>query len=337
MGESQPTKRALARNLALGVCIAVNAGALALAALPVSAQEFPVKTVRVIAPFPAGGGTDINVRRLSDRLSKIWKQPVIVENIAGGAGNSAAVTVALSQPDGYVLFFASLAIFAVNPVLYDKLPFDPDRDFAPVVLVSDTPHVLLVNSTFPATTVSELIALAKARPGRLNFGSGGQGTSLHLAGELLKTLAGIDLTHIPYKGTTPAVTAMIGNEIQMLFDSASSAIGHIRGGRVRGLAIASVARIVGLPEVPTFEESGIPGFYSGVGNGILVRAGTPAVVVSALNRSINAALNDPEYKKQMADIGVNLAGGTPEQLRSYIAAERKKWTSIIQKQGIKAS
>jgi len=323
--------------MAPGNGLVVCTCALALAALPVLAQEFPVKSVRVIAPFPAGGGTDINVRRLSDRLSKIWKQPVIVENIAGGAGNSAAVAVALSQPDGYTLFFASLAIVAVNPVLYDKLPFDPDRDFAPVVLVSDTPHVLLVNSTFPAATVSELIALAKARPGSLNFGSGGQGTSLHLAGELLKTLAGIDLTHIPYKGTAPAVTAMIGNEIQMLFDSTSSALGHIRGGRVRGLAIASQARAVGLPAVPTFDESGIAGFYSGVGHGVLIRSGTPAVVVSALNRSINTVLNDPEYKKQMADIGVNLAGGTPEQLRSYIAAERKKWTPIIQKQGIKAS
>lgn len=325
------------RKLALNFCLVVSACALALAALPVSAQEFPAKSVRVIAPFPAGGGTDINVRRLSDRLNKIWKQTVIVENVAGGAGNSAAVAVALSQPDGYTLFFASLAIVAVNPVLYDKLPFDPDRDFAPVVLVSDTPHVLLVSSTFPATKVSELIALAKARPGSLNFGSGGQGTSLHLAGELFKTLAGIDLTHIPYKGGAPAVTAMIGNEIQLLFDSASSAMGHIRGGRVRGLAIASQARAASLPDVPTFEESGIPGFYSGVGHGMLVRSGTPAAVVSALNRSINAVLNDPEYKKQMADIGVNLAGGTPEQLRSYIASEKKKWTPIIQKQGIKAS
>jgi tripartite-type tricarboxylate transporter receptor subunit TctC len=222
-------------------------------------------------------------------------------------------------------------------VLYDKLPFDPYVDFAPVVLVSDTPHVLLVSSASPVTRLSELIALAKAQPGSVNFGSGGQGTSLHLAGELFKTLAGIELTHIPYKGTAPAVTAMIGNEIQMLFDSASSAMGHIRGGRVRGLAIASSVRIAGLPEVPTFEESGIPGFYSGVGNGILVRAGTPVAVVSALNRGINAALNDPEYKKQMADIGVNLAGGTPEQLRAYIASEKKKWTPIIQKQGIKAS
>ncbi len=324
------------RKLARSCCLVAGACAVAWGALPVPAQEFPAKSVRVIAPFPAGGGTDINVRRLSDRLNKIWKQTVIVENIAGGAGNSAAVAVVSSQPDGYTLFFASLAIVAVNPVLYDKLPFDPDRDFAPVVLVSDTPHVLLVSSAFPATKVSELIALAKARPGSLNFGSGGQGTSLHLAGELFKTLAGIDLTHIPYKGGAPAVTAMIGNEIQLLFDSTSSAMGHIRGGRVRGLAIASQARAVGLPDVPTFDESGIPGFYSGVGHGILVRSGTPATVVSALNRSINSALNDPDYKRQMADIGVNLAGGTPEQLRSYIASETKKWTPIIRKQGIKA-
>lgn len=322
---------------ALHLGLVACACALALAVSPASGQDFPTRSVRVIAPFPPGGGTDINVRRLSDRLNRIWKQAVVVENIAGGAGNVAAVAVAVSQPDGYTLFFASLAIFAVNPVLYDKLPFDPDRDFAPVVLVSDTPHVLLVSSTFPATSVSELVALARARPGSLNFGSGGQGTSLHLAGELLKTLAGIDLTHVPYRGTAPAVTAMMGNEIQMLFDSTSSALGHIRGGRVRGLAIANPARAAGLPEVPTFDESGIPGFYSGVGHGVLVRSGTPAAVVSALNRGINTVLSDPEYQKQMADIGVNLAGGTPEQLRSYIATERKKWTPIIQKQGIKAN
>ena len=311
--------------------------ALALAVSPASAQDFPTRSVRVIAPFPPGGGTDINVRRLSERLSRMWKQPVIVENLAGGACNVAAVAVAGSQPNGYTLFFASLAIFAVNPVLYDKLPFDPDRDFAPVVLVSDTPHVLLVSSTFPAANVAELIAAAKARPGSLHFGSGGQGTSLHLAGELLKSRAGVELTHVPYKGTAPAMTAMMGNEIQMLFDSTSSALGHIRGGRVRGLAIANPARAAGLPEVPTFDEGGIPDFYSGVAHGVLVRSGTPAAVVSALNRGINTVLSDSEYKKQMAEIGVHLAGGAPEHLRSYIASERRKWTPIIQTQGIKVN
>ena len=300
------------------------------------AQEFPVKPVRMIAPFPAGGGSDLAARRLAERLNNAWKQPVIIQNIAGGAGNVAAVAIASSEPDGYTLFFASLPIFVTNPVIYGKLPFDPDRDFTPVILVSETPHILVVSAAFSATTLSELIALAKDRPGKLHFGSGGQGTSLHLAGELLKSVAGINIVHVPYKGAAPAITAMLGDEIQMLFDNGSSALNHIRGGRVRGLAIASKVRAVALPEVPTFDESGIANFHSGVPHGIFVRAGTPAAVVSAINRTMNAVFEEAEYRKQLAAIGIILAGGTPEQLTAYLAAERKKWLPLIQSQGIKA-
>ena len=183
------------------------------------AQEFPTKPARLVVPFSAGGGADLNARRLALRLENAWKQPVVVHNVAGGAGNLAAVAVAASEPDGYTMFFASLPIFITNPVIYGKLPFDPDRDFTPVILMSETPHVLIVSSTFSATTLSGLIALAKQRPGKLNFGSGGQGTSQHLAGELLKSLAGIDLVHVPYKGAAPAITAMLSDEIHMLFDT----------------------------------------------------------------------------------------------------------------------
>lgn len=300
------------------------------------AEEYPVKPVRMIAPFSAGGGSDLAARRLSERLNNAWKQPVIVQNIAGGAGNVAAVAIAASEPDGYTLFFASLPIFVTNPVIYGKLPFDPDRDFTPVILVSETPHILLVSSSFSATRLSELIALAKERPGKLNFGSGGQGTSLHLAGELLKSVAGINIVHVPYKGAAPAIAAMLSDEIQMLFDNGSSAVGHIRGGRVRGLAVASKARAAALPDVPTFDESGIANFYSGVPHGIFVRAGTPAPIVSAINHTINAVFEEAEYKKQLAAIGIVLAGGTPEQLTAYLAVERKKWLPLIQSRGIKA-
>jgi len=205
-----------------------------------------------------------------------------------------------------------------------------------VILVSDTPHILLVNAAFRATKLSELIAYAKAQPGKVNFGSGGQGTSLHLAGELFKTVAGIDIVHIPYKGAAPAVTALLGDEIQMMFDNGATALGHIRGGRVRGLGIASKVRTPALPEVPTFDEGGIANFYSGVPHGVLVPAGTPANIIAVINRTINAIFQEPDYRKVVTQAGTNIAGGDPAQLTAYLAGEKKKWQPLIQSQGIKA-
>ena len=300
------------------------------------AQEFPVRAVRIIAPFPAGGGTDLNVRRLAERLSKMWGQPVVVENIAGAAGGVAAASVARAKSDGYTLFFVTHPIIAINPALYDKLAYDPDKDFAPVVQVSETPSLLLVQPGLPARNVAELIALAKSRPGTLNFGSGGMGTSLHLAGELFKAAAAIDISHIPYKGTAPALTALVGNEIQMFFDSSSSAIGHIRGGRVRGVAIASLARLPALADLPTFDESGLRGFTSTLAHGILAPAATPPAAITAVNRDVNITLKDADYRKTMSDLGVSLSGGTSGEFRAFLAAERQKWAGLIQKLGIKA-
>jgi tripartite-type tricarboxylate transporter receptor subunit TctC len=290
----------------------------------------------MIVPFAPGGGADFTARGIAQRLSMMWKQPVVPHNIAGAAGNLAAATAAASQPDGYTLFFATVPIIVSNPVLYDKLSFNPERDFSPVILIGEGPHVLLVSSGFKATKLSELIALAKERPGQLNFGSGGVGTSLHLAGEYFKTRVGIELVHVPYKGASPAIAAMQGNEIQMLFDNGLSAIGHIRGGRARGLGIASESRSPVLPEVPTFEESGIPNFRSAVGHSIYVRSGTPPAIVQLVNRAINTVLQDAEYKQQMTALAYNLAGGTPEQLKAHIESERKKWLPIIRTQKIKA-
>jgi tripartite-type tricarboxylate transporter receptor subunit TctC len=307
-----------------------------ISTLPVAyAQSYPLRPVRMIVPFPPGGGADLSARGIAQKLSIMWKQPVVIHNIAGAAGNLAAATTAASQPDGYTLFFATVPIIVSNPAIYDKLAFDPDRDFSPVIFIGEGPHVLLVSSAFKVTKLAELIALAKARPGQLNFGSGGIGTSLHLVGEYLKTRAGIELVHVPYKGTAPAIAAMQGNEIQMLFDNGLSAIGHVRGGRARGLGIAAKSRSPVLPEVPTFEESGIEKFSSGVGHSIYVRSGTPAGIVQTVNRAINAVLDDAEYKQQMTAVAYNLAGGTPEQLKLHIESERKKWLPIIRAQKIK--
>lgn len=279
--------------------IACGCALLAASASQAIAQAFPAKPVRIVAPFAAGGGGDLNARRLADRLAKAWGQPVVVQNVTGAAGNTAAALVAGATPDGYTLLFASHPILTANPWLYQKLAFDAERDFAPVAYVSETPHVLLVTPALPAASVQELVSAAKARPGALNFGSGGPGTSTHLAAELLKSVTGIAITHVPYKGAAPAAAALMGGEIQLLFDSSTTAIGHIRGGRVRGVAVASAQRLAPLPELPTFIESGLAGYTAGVSHGIVAPGKTAAAVVRALNRHLNGALADGEYRKHI--------------------------------------
>jgi tripartite-type tricarboxylate transporter receptor subunit TctC len=299
------------------------------------AQDYPAKSVRIVAPFPAGGGTDLNVRRLAEQLSKLWGQPVVVDNIAGAAGGVAAVNVARSKPDGYTLFLITHPILAINPVIYDKLPYDADKDFAAVVQVSETPSVLLVNPTLQVTKVPELISVAKAKPGALMFGSGGVGTTLHLAGELFKASAGVDITHVPYKGGAPAVTALIGNEIQLFFDSSSSALRHMQTGRVSGLAVASMNRLAAAPGLPTFNENGLKGFVSTLAHGVVVPAGTSPGLITTINRGVNTVLKNADYRKLMTDDGIDVVGGTPEQLAQFLVNERKKWGPLIQKLGVK--
>ena len=320
-----PTPRMLLFALIAGASLA-----------PAHAQEFPRQPVRIITANAAGGAADINARRLAERLNKKWQQPVIVQNLASAGGSVAAGTVAGATPNGHTLLFAFHPLIAVNPILYAKQPFDADRDFSPVVLLTKTPHVLLVNAGFPASTLAEFITVAKARTGGVNFGSGGAGSSMHLASELLKDTAGIDLRHIPYKGSAPAATALMGNEIQMLFDATTTAIGHIRGGRLRGIAIAALSRAAALPEIPTFDESGIRGFESAIGHGILVPAKTPPAVVAQLNQVINEAIREPEYAKPMTEGGALIIGGTARDFSTYLDSERAKWSAIIKRQGIRA-
>ena len=301
-----------------------------------TAETFPTQPVRIVAATPPGGAADVNARRLADKLSRMWKQPVVVQNLSGGAGNVAASAVAQATANGYTLLFAADPVLAVNPLLYQKLPFDPDRDFRPIVLLSKMPHVLLASPALPATTVRELIALAKARPGSLNYGSGGAGTSIHLAGELLADTARVDIRHVPYRGGAPAVTALIGGEIQLLFDATATAIGHIRGGRVRAIAIASGNRSQVLPDVPTFAEDGVRGMKSVIAHAILVPAKTSASMTTTLNRAINETLHDPDYMRQMTDFGADLIGGSPADLQTFLAAERTKWAELIRKRDIKS-
>ena len=302
-----------------------------------SAQQFPVQPVRIVAATPPGGAADINARRLADRLSRVWKQPVVVQNLSGGAGNVAAVAIAEATPNGYSMLFVAHPVLAVNPMLYERLPFNAERDFTPVILLSKMPHVLLTSMSLSATTVPELVALAKARPGSLNFASGGAGTSIHLAGELLMDAAGIELRHVPYRGGAPAVTALMSGEVQLLFDATATAIGNLRSGRLRGMAIASPTRSPVLPDIPTFEQGGLRGFESVIAHGILVPAKTPPAMVATLNRAINEILNDPEYQKQMAEFGAELIGGPATKFGAFLAAEKTKWAALIRKRGIKSN
>jgi len=324
------------RNLPIGIGRLIILCVTVIVAVSVQAQQFPTKAVRIIAPFPAGGATDSNVRRLAERLNKLWGQPVIVDNSAGGAGISAAVTVAKSKPDGYTLFFITHPILSINPLLYDKLPYDADKDFRPVVEVTETPSVLLVSPALQVANVAELISVAKAKPGTLSFGSGGVGTTLHLSGELFKAAAGIDIVHVPYKGGAAALTALMSNEIQLSFDSAPSALRQMQGGRVRGVAVASVNRLQAAPTLPTFAESGLNGVVSSLGNGIVVPAGTPSGIIASINAAVNSVLKNGDYSKLMIDDGVQVIGGSPEQFTQFLTNERKKWQVLIQKLGIKA-
>ena len=300
------------------------------------AQGFPTHPVRIVAATPPGGAADVNARLLSERLARKWKQPVVVQNSAGVAGSVAAVTVAEATPDGYTLLFVAHPVLAVNPLLYKKLPFNAERDFVPVVLLTRMPHVLLVNPALPAATVGEFIALAKAKPGTLNYGSGGAGSSTHLASELLADAASIDLRHVPYRGAAPAVTALISGEIQFLFDATITAIGHLRGGRVRGIAIASMTRSAVLPDIPTFDESGVKRFESSIAHGILAPSKVAPATLAQLNRDLNETLGEPEYKKRMAEFGADLVGGSGQEFQAFLAAENKKWAAVIKNRGIKA-
>jgi tripartite-type tricarboxylate transporter receptor subunit TctC len=310
--------------------------ALALAALSTTAlaQSYPTRNVRMIVPFAAGGGADLQARTLANTLSKSWNRQVVIENMGGAGGGVGAAYVAKSEPDGYTVFFVTHPILAINPSLYKKLAYDPDKDFMPVVKLGETPLMLMINAQSSVKTVPELIKLAKEKPGALNFGSGGAGTTQHLSGELFKHMAALDVVHVPFKGGALATAALMGGEIQMQFDSAYPGMRSMKTGKLQGIAITGKKRLPELPDMPTMSET-LPGYESVLGYGILVPAGTPSEIVAALNRDINKVLADPAYRKEMASRAIELDGGTPEQFRSWLASERKKWSELLQRLNLK--
>ena len=314
-----------------------GAFALALVAPLAAAQEaYPSKPVRIIVPFAAGGVADLLPRIVGEKLTQKWGQPVVVENKVGAAGNIGMAEGARAAPDGYTLLLAPAGNLTVNPKLFPNLPFDTYRDLTPVTLLAQSPNVLVVHPSVPAKTFQELVAYAKANPGKLNFASPGAGSGAHLACELLKIEAGIEATHVPYKGIAPAVNDLLGGQVQMMFAGISTVLQHVKSGKLVALAIASPKRNPQLPDVPTVSESGLAGFDVTSWYGIVVRAGTPPAVVQKVQRDMAEALQSADVQSRLAALGLEPVGNTPSEFDALIKAETKKWGAIVEKAGIKA-
>ena len=307
---------------------------LALASAAAQAQGYPSKPLRIIVPFAPGGSTDIVARVLADKLAASLGQAVVVENRAGAAGNIGAEAVAKAAPDGYTLLMATTGVMAINNALYKSIGYDAAKDLEPVVFATSITNVLTVPPDLPAKTVAELVALAKAQPGKLSFASSGAGSSTHLSGELFKGMAGIDVVHVPYKGSGQALIDLMAGRVSMIFDNMPSALPHIRGGKLRGLAVTGAKRSAVLPELPTISEAGVPGYESLSWSGIAVPAGTPKEVVLRLNREVGAVLALAEVKQKLADQGADPVGGAPEVFASHVRAERDKWGRLIRERNI---
>ena len=319
---------------------ALVAAAMALfagvAAPDASAQAaWPSKPIRIVVPFPPGGTTDILARAAAQKMAEAWKEQAVIDNRPGAGGNIGAELVAKAPADGYTMLMGTVGTHAINASLYAKMPYDHVKDFAPVILVAAVPNVMVVHPSVPAATVAEFIAWAKANPGKVNFASSGSGTSIHLAGELFKTQTGLAMTHVPYKGSAPAIADLIGGQVQVMFDNLPSALPQIRGGKLRALAVTSRERANALPDVPTVAESGLPGFEASSWFGLLAPTGTPREVVVRVNAEIARWLASSDAKDKLASQGAVAAGGTPEDFVSHIAAETAKWQKVVRESGAK--
>jgi tripartite-type tricarboxylate transporter receptor subunit TctC len=299
------------------------------------AQPYPAKTVRFIVPYAAGGGVDIVTRTLAQKLTEQAGQSFVVENRPGGNANIASEAVAKAAPDGYTLLMGSPAN-AVNGSLYKKLPYDVLRDFAPVSLIGYGPLILVVHPSVPARTVTELVALCKAQPGQLSYASGGNGTSQHLAGELLRVTTGIAVVHVPYKGAAPALVDLIGGQIAFMFNNTLEVLPYVKAARLRALAAASAQRSAVLPELPTFAQSGYPGFEATVWWGVLAPAATSKDVVEKLSTEIVKAMHAPDMKEKFSALGAETTGSTPAQYAEFLKQEVTKWAGVIKASGIRA-
>ena len=292
--------------------------------------------VRFVVGFTPGGPSDILARALAEKLGAPLGQPVVVENRPGAGGNVAAEVVAKSAPDGNTWLLGNNSILATNQALYSHLSYDPVKDFAPVALVAIQPNILVVHPSLPAHSVRELIAYAKSQPGKLNYASSGAGAAAHLAGELFKAMAGVDMVHVPYKGAQPALTDVIAGQCQLMFATSASVIPYIKAGRLRALAVTTAKRSPSVPDLPTIAESGVPGFEAITWHGVVVPRATPAATVERLNRAINTALAQPDLHDRLQHLGAETSVGSPHDFAAYIAREIPKWTQVVRDSGARA-
>ncbi|MDB5793780.1 MAG: hypothetical protein JWR25_159 [Noviherbaspirillum sp.] len=301
------------------------------------ASNYPNKPIKLIVPYTAGGGYDVVARLLAQRLSERWGQQVLVDNRAGANGNIGAGMVAKADPDGYTLLLGGIGPNAINPSIYgDKTGYDAIKDFAPVMLVATFQNIVVVNSSVPVKSIKELIALAKAKPGEINYASAGSGSTQHLSAELFKTMAGVELTHIPYKGSAPAQAALLANEVSLMFNSTPTTLPHIKTGRLRGLAVTAQRRSPEAPDLPTVAEAGVPGYEVIGWYGVLAPPGTPRQIVAKINGELDKILQMPTTKTRFKELGVETDGGSPEQFGEFIKKEVAKWAKVVKDSGAKA-
>mgnify|MGYP000686901870 CR=1 FL=1 len=301
-----------------------------------TAQEFPAKPIKLIVPFPAGGPNDIIARIVGQRMSELMKQPVVIDNRGGQGGALGTDAVAKATPDGYTIGIVNCGALAVNQSM-EKVSYETLKDLAPVTLVVTVPEMLVVASNVPANNMRELVALAKAQPGKLNFASTGPGSLPHLAGELLKLTAKIDVVHVPYRGAAPAINDLLGQQVQMTFLDLPAILPHIRSGALKPIALGTTARAPTAPDVPTTVELGMPELRIENWYGMIAPSGTPPAIVAALNKAATTALADPAVKEKLAEQGLTTVGNSPEQFRDFIAAETAKWTQVIKDAGVQTA
>jgi tripartite-type tricarboxylate transporter receptor subunit TctC len=300
------------------------------------AQSWPNKPIRLVVPFSAGGNTDIVARLFAQELSKTLGQSVIVENKPGASGNIGADAVAKSAPDGYTLVMGTVGTHAINASLYKKMPYDAIKDFAPVTLLASVPNVLVVPPSLPVKSVKELVAYGKANPGKLSFASSGVGSSIHLSGEMFRTTTGIDMTHIAYKGSAPAVTDLIAAQVQLMFDNLPTSLQYVKTDKLRALAVTTAKRIEALPDVPTMIESGFPGFETGSWFGVFAPAATPKDIIARLNTELLKIAQTPEMQQKLLQSGAEPVGKGSEEFTAYVRSETTKWAKVVKDSGATA-
>src|SRR5215510_5738066 len=318
-----------------GTIALVAAAALVCGAPVARAADYPTRPITLMIGFAPGGPSDVMARIITRKMEEILKQPLVIENRAGAGGSVAGTAVARAAPDGYTVLLATGSLLAINVSLYKNLGYDPEKDFEPITEVGTQTNVLYCHPTLPAQTLGELITYAKANPGKLSFGSGGNGTPAHLAGEMLKIEAKIDMTHVPFRGTGPALQNVIAGHVPMAFNPPPPLLPHLQSGAIRAIAVSTLKRTVALPDVPTIAELGVPGFDATTWHALVAPAGTPREITAALNRAAVAALTDPEGRKALTELGVDVVGSTPEELRDYIKSEIPKWATIVKASGAK--